>query len=229
MRTRLACAALAAAVAAAGCASSSEEEDIAVIPAPAAEAETDTVAYQPQRDTAVAAADTARVVRVMPMPGVDARVDRAEDPDTSAVAAEADVDEREIDVDADAAVAAGRTLQLAPVGGVDAGGTVTLREMGTQEVEVVIDATGSAIPAQGFAAVYRGTCDAPGTVVEALQNVGAETAMRSTTVLQLPLSQLMTADHIVIVRGDAAGQAAPVACVALVPVDSAGSMDHSEH
>lgn len=110
-----------------------------------------------------------------------------------------------------------RTFQLAPVRNAEASGTVTLREIGTRDVEVVIDLSGAAVPDRGYAALYRGSCDAPGTVVEALQHVGAEQRMRSTTVLQLPLSQLMSADHVVIVRGDAMGQAEPVACAAIGP------------
>ena len=188
----------AAAVAAAGC-SSASEEDVAATPAPAVEVAVDTttavdtVAYEARRDTAA--------------PPIQARVEA--DPQVTT------------DTSADAAISAGagmasHTFNLTGLNNSTATGQVTVRPVGEQEVEVAINLSGVEANAQRNAAIYRGTCANPGTTVEALQDVGTGMEAQSTTTLQIPLTQLLAGDHVVIVREDAMGQSNPIACAELM-------------
>ncbi|MDQ2669637.1 MAG: hypothetical protein M3Y31_03320 [Gemmatimonadota bacterium] len=235
-------------VAAAGCAGNPEEEMTAtpaVRDTAIAQADTvsddmqrDTVAYQPQRDSAMireqrdtsayqmqrdtsyqAAPDTA--ANQMP----DAAAPQI--PNAAADTMHADpmhADSMHADsMHADSAHAGpmgDQTIQLQSIGNADASGTVTVRKLGDEAVQVALQLSGAAVTGRGYAALHSGTCENPGAEVEALQEASAGATTLST--LQLPMSDLMAGNHVVVVHSGPTSDTPPVACAAI----GSGGMQH---
>jgi hypothetical protein len=101
------------------------------------------------------------------------------------------------------------TLGLGEVDDSNVTGDVRFTVLSEQETDVVVEVNDAMPNATYQAAIHRGTCDAPGQQVHALETIqtNAEGDGAGSTTLNIRLAQVMDGNHVVALHGPAAPDA----------------------